>query len=186
VVCAVIETVYARRIIATREEEPAGELARTAVRDLVLRGSIFKGLADQISERLEAASLLRRLRQHGIIFGPPGEPVPAAEEWLLDRLVQLGLDRGADLALLTADDLLPDDLEWQERQQLDRRFPRRIEMVDAVYQVRYDLGRSEVTLERIRGSKKSPPPPLHYLPRFTGLRILFKQHSEVRVLRENG
>jgi hypothetical protein len=98
------------------------------------------------------------------------------------RLVRIGVESGDDLALLSPADLeapaLPDELG----DRLDRDFPRTVRVGDAVYDAEYDLASRQVTLRLVSGTRRDPPP-LAYLPRFPGLRIVAESG---RVLRERG
>ncbi len=183
-----VQRVYARRVLETREEVPAGALAREAIRDRFLAGALFPETLRATRERLEAAALWERLRAGGLSDGldepwEGGAPVPPPEEWVLARLETLGVETGDDLELLSPDDLLAPDLPATARSRLDREFPREVSVGDAAYRVRYDLARREVTLEKVRGSRTELPP-LAFLPAFHGFRLLVRHKSAVRVLRD--
>ena len=192
-VIARVERVYARRVLDAREETPERAMAREALRDLFVRGSIFPAILEQTRERLEAAALYGRLRADGFAgedwdgsfeeTQPPDGPVPTLEEWVLDRLESLGVESGDDLAILAPEDLLAPDLPDRARSRIDKEYPRALSVGDAVYRVSYDLHKKEVTLHKVKGQRKELPP-LAYLPPFTGFRILVKDRAAVRVLRE--
>ncbi len=194
-VIARVERVYARRVLDVREETPEGALAREALRDLFVRGSIFSAILEQTRDRLEAAALYGRLRADGLTgededwdgsfeeTQPPDGPVPTLEEWVLDRLESLGVESGDDLAMLAPEDLLAPDLPDRARSRIDKEYPRVLSVGDAVYRISYDLCKKEVTLHKTKGQRKELPP-LAYLPLFTGFRILVKDRAVVRVLRE--
>ena len=194
-VIARVERVYARRVLDVREETPEGVLAREALRDLFVRGSIFPAILKQTRDRLEAAALYGRLRADGLTAEDedwdgsfeetqsPDRPVPTLEEWVLDRLESLGVESGDDLAILAPEDLLAPDLPDRARARIDKEYPRTLSVGDAVYRVSYDLRKKEVTLHKAKGQRKELPP-LAYLPLFTGFRILVKDRAVVRVLRE--
>ncbi|MGM0575922.1 MAG: helicase-related protein [Myxococcota bacterium] len=174
VVVARIERVHARRVLATREEVPTGALAREAIRDLFLRGTTFKETLEPARERLEARALHARLNHL--------DPVPSLEDWVLARLEEVGVESGEDLALLTPDDLLPDDLDPAERDKLDRDYPRTVDLGSMTFTATYDLVKRDVVLEPASGKIKREPP-VRYLPRFRGLRVMLKNGNAVKVLR---
>lgn len=191
-VIALIERVYARRVLAEREEVPRGALAREALRDLFLRGSIFHDVLAPTRERLAAAGLVRRLRAAGLADGalewgevPSDVDVPSVESpelWVLERLRDLGVESGEDLAMLDAGDLLAPALPDEMVQLLDRAFPRLISLGDARYELSYDLEQSVVILHQIQGKRRVPP--LSYLPAFSGFGIVFREkHKEIVVKR---
>jgi len=170
-----IERVYAGRVIDARSDSPAGALAREGVRDLFLRGSLFKGSLKPAKERHEAASLAARLARR-----PPPAPF---EDWVLSRLEDLGLEEAEDLELLSGEDLMPEPLDPVEQAALDRAYPRALSIGDAVYKITYSVAKREATLHQVGGTRKDPPSD-RYLPRLPGWRLLFEKKNRVRVLRE--
>jgi len=185
-VTATIERVYAERVLAVREEVPSGQLARAAVAALFLRGSIFKDALAITRERLSRIALAAQLaaRGHPAGVGHAG-PVPTLEAWVSARLVALGVDSGGDLALLSAVDLTIADVPFEVRAGLDKEFPLGVDVGDARYETIYDLERSQVTLRRVKGNREGPPP-LAYLPRFPGLRIVVEGPRGTQIVRERG
>jgi len=183
-VIASVERVYARRVIATREETPKGELARAALLDLLLRGSLFRDAVAQSRERLSRAALAAKLAERGHPAGvATAAPVPSLEAFLLERLETLGVESGEDLALLSASDVLAPELPYEVRDALDREYPRMVSVGDASYRAEYDLDRGEVMLHMTKGNRRDPPP-LAYLPKFPGLRICVAGARGMAVLRE--
>ena len=187
-VLARVERVYARRVLDAREEAPAGALAREAIRDLFLAGRVLPGALEATRERLEAAALWSRLVSTGLVGRGeeppwPGGAVPDEADWVLSRLEALGVEAGADLELLSPEDLIAPDLPPAARARVDREFPRSVSVGDGTYRVEYDLARREVTLVRERG-RRTELPPLSFLPPFPGFRLLVRHKSAVRVLRD--
>ncbi|MCC7541317.1 MAG: ATP-dependent RNA helicase, partial [Deltaproteobacteria bacterium] len=196
---AEIERVYAGRVVATREEVPTGELARDAIAELFLRGSILKGALATARDRFARSALAAK------IANPPTRRVetasssgreasaddtadalpPTFEAWVRRRLETLGVESGDDLALLSAGDLLPDELGAEVRDRIDRDFPIRVDVGDASYEAEYDLVARQVVLRMVRGNRRDPPP-LAYLPRFEGLRVCVSSGRGMTVLRERG
>lgn len=185
-VMAKVERVFAKRVIATRDEVPTGDVARAAIAELFTRGSLFRG-TDALAktrERLALRALAAQLARHGHAAGLHSDgPVPSVADWTLRRLAQLGVESGEDLALLSANDLTADDLPFDLRSALDKAFPRVVNVGDASYEADYDLDAHQVTLRIVKGSRREPPP-LGYLPRFAGLRICVEGPRGFSVLRE--
>jgi ATP-dependent helicase HrpB len=94
----------------------------------------------------------------------------------------LGVESGDDLALLSPDDFLAPDVAYEIRSALDREYPTRVSVGDAVYRAEYDIDRNQVLLHMIKGSRKDPPP-LSYLPKFPGLRICVAGKRGLTVVR---
>ena len=168
------ERVYAGKVLATHERVPQGALAREAVRDLFLAGRLFKGHLREVRRRHEAAVLAARLAGR--------EPLPPLEEWLMQRLEALGLEDGADLDLLSGQDLLPSPLPEDEQRRLEARFPQDLSIGDAVYRIRYDVPNRTATLHQVSGTRKTPPGEM-YWPRLPGWKLQWEYKRRVRTLR---
>ncbi|MEZ4239413.1 MAG: hypothetical protein R3F59_25305 [Myxococcota bacterium] len=172
VAVGVIERVYAGRVLATREDVPQGALAREALRDLFLAGRILDVATAR--DRHQARALWARLQ---------GDAAPGFERWVEARLVELGVESGADLALLAPDDLLPEPLPAADRARLDRDFPRTLDLGDARYALQYHPAQRLLVLDKVDGPRKALPP-VHYVPKLPGWRIEVVDKSVRRVLRE--
>jgi hypothetical protein len=174
-VLASLERVYAGRVLETREETPKGPLAREAVRDLFLRGAVFRGTCAETVRGLEDLGLAAQLQ---------GSPMPPSlADWVLTRLEDLGLESGEDLPLLSPSDLLPDPLPPEVRERIDRDFPRRLNTGDAIYRVDYRVATREATLHQVKGTRKTPPAAM-FLPRLPGWRISWEYKNRVRLVRD--
>ena len=183
---AKVERVLAGRVVATREEVPTGEVARAALAELFLRGSIFRDALPTTRERLALRALAAKLAARGHRAGvSSATAVPELEAWVLGRLLELGVQSGEDLSLLSGKDLVAEDVPYESRALLEREFPLRVSVGDATYEADYDLDRSQVLLRMIKGSRRDPPP-LAYLPRFAGLRICVEGPRGIAVVRERG
>ena len=181
VIVAHVERVYANRVIATREETPSGELAREAIATLFLRGSLFKQALPVTRDRLALSRLAVKLG-HAAELAPSTRGGPTIEAWVAARLVELGVEGGDDLALLSSDDLLAPEVPSWVRDEVERDHPRTVSVGDAMYEADYDLDRRRVTLRLVRGQRRDPPP-LQYLPRFAGLGIVVEGPRGATVLR---
>jgi ATP-dependent helicase HrpB len=185
-VVSTIERVYAKRVIAVREETPTGALARDALVTLLERGSLFRAAIATTRERLARRALAAKLAAIGHPAGvATDEPVGSVSEWLRARLVSLGVESGDDLAMLSASDFIATELPIESRAVIDRELPATVSVGDATYRAEYDLDRSEVVLHMVSGNRKDPPP-LAYLPKFPGLRISVASARGVTVVRPRG
>nr|MDQ3036849.1 hypothetical protein [Myxococcota bacterium] len=183
-VVGTIERVYAKRVIATREERPEGALARDAIVTLLERGSLWKKTIAITRERLERLRLSAALAARGHPAGAPSDaPIDTLGAWLRARVETLGVESGEDLALLSEDDFLAPELPYELREALDRELPATVSVGDATYRCEYDLDRAQVLLHMTKGSRRDPPP-LAYLPKFTGFRVCVETPRGMAVLRE--
>lgn len=185
-VTATLERVYAKRVIAEREETPQGALARDAVVDLLLRGSLFREAVATSRTRLVRRALAQKLaaRSHPALTATQ-EPIPNLETYLRERVQTLGVESGDDVALLSASDFITADLPYESRSALDDTYPAKVSVGDATYDAEYDLDQNQVLLKMVKGSRRDPPP-LAYLPKFTGLRICVEGPRGIAVVRERG
>lgn len=185
-VTATIERVYAQRVIAEREQAPQGELARAAVVELLLRGSLFREAVATSRGRLLRAALAQKLAERGHpAMTRRDAPVPSLEGYLRERVQTLGVESAEDVALLSASDFVAPELPYEARVALDETYPAQVSVGDASYEADYDLDKNQVSLRMIKGSRRDPPP-LAYLPKFPGLRICVEGPRGIAVLRERG
>ena len=184
-VLAKIERVLAERVLAVREEVPTGDVARAAIAELFLRGSIFRGTVAITRERLALRTIAGKLATQGHPAGVAWDEPLTLEAWVGKRIRELGVESGEDLAMLSASDLTMPELSYEVKSQLEREFPFVVSVGDATYHAEYDLDRAQVTLRRVKGNRDTPPP-LSYLPRFAGLRIVVDGPRGIAVVRERG
>jgi len=185
-VIAVIDRVYAKRVLSTREESPHGEVARAAIVELLTRGSLFREAVETTRTRLVYTAIASwlALRGHPAGVAHVGA-VPAVDEWLRARVNTLGVETGDDLALLSASDFLAPELSYESRSAIEGDYPMQVNVGDAIYRAQYDLDQNLVTLKMVKGSRKEPPP-LGYLPKFPGLRICVDGRNGISVIRARG
>ncbi|MCH9674446.1 MAG: DEAD/DEAH box helicase [Gammaproteobacteria bacterium] len=168
------ERVYAGMVIATREFEPDGSLAREAIRDLILDGRLFSNVLEVARERHAV------LMWHDML---EGRETTDFSQWLLRRLEQLGVDSVDDIELLEDEDLYPEALPREVRERLERAYPRQLSTGDASYQLEYELEKRILTLRQTGGVRKTPPG-MDFLPRLPGWRIDWSYKNRVRTLRD--
>lgn len=168
-VLAQLERVYAGRVLAARRDTPAGPLARQSLAALYLRGTLWKKALPLARERIERAALALRLG-HADAVDPTVRAHPALEAWVAARLAALGVEHGDDAALLSPEDLVPQDVPDWVREAIERHHPHTVSVGDAVYRAAYDLDARRVLLTLVRGQRHDPPPRA-YLPRFEGLTV---------------
>jgi ATP-dependent helicase HrpB len=170
-----VERVHAGYLLDSREMSLSGELAREAVCTLFLRGTLFKRGAAEARSRFDAAALA------GALDGDP-LPWPDLETWVTARVASLGIDSGADVQLLSRDDLLPDLLPDHRMEALTREFPRELKMGNLRFRVEPEPRTRRVTLHNL-GPRIKALPPMTWLPRFQGWKVRLEDRGTHRWLR---
>ncbi|MEN0060574.1 MAG: helicase-related protein [Myxococcota bacterium] len=155
-----LERVYAGKVLDRTTSVPEGAVARQAVAELFVRGTIFN--VREARRRVEARALWARLNDEAL--------PPPLEDWVAAKLEDLGVESGADLVLLSEDDLLPDALPAWEQERLDKDFPRELDIGDAKYTIEYHPARMLMELHKTSGKRKALPP-ASYVPKVPGWRI---------------
>lgn len=173
-VMAEVEWVFAGKALGTDEVNPKGEMVRTALFDLASRGTLFREAIRKSRARIDERGLAAQLatmsvgRDHGI---PQGLKAPASfDEWLRGRIVEVGIESGDELEMLSPDDFLADELPFELQGIIADLYPREVSLGDATYKVSFDLEKRQAMLNMVRGTRKKPPP-RSYLPKFPGLRV---------------
>jgi ATP-dependent helicase HrpB len=182
-VVAQLERVFANKVLAEREQTPQGSLARDALVQLLVRGSLFRDAVATTREQLRRNALASWLAARG---HPAGVKLEGAEltleQWLRAKVDSLGVESGDDLALLSASDFVAPALPYETSSAIDGDYPATVNVGDASYRAEYDLTQSQVTLHLVKGNRTEPPP-LSYLPKFPGLRISAESRRGITVLR---
>jgi ATP-dependent helicase HrpB len=170
-----MEHTYAKHLLRRFTVEPTGADAQQAAAQLFLRGRLFRGTVKVVRERLEVQAL------HDQIHGKSDAQI-SLEDWVLQRFQDLGVESSDDLELLESEDLTPPALEEFQRAELDKKYPRELNLADALYRLQYHPEKREVILIQVSGQRKSPPPPM-YLPRLPGWRMYLRVKDRVQLLR---
>jgi ATP-dependent helicase HrpB len=182
-IVAVVERVFAQRVLTSREETPQGEVARAAMLELLRRGSLFRDAVRTTRERLTHLALANWLATRGHPAGVKSPaPIPPLDAWLEARVETLGVESGDDLALLSASDFLAPELPYESRSAIQSDYPLTVSVGDALYRADYALDHNQVTLRMEKGSRREPPT-LGYLPQFPGLRICIEGPRGTTTLR---
>jgi ATP-dependent helicase HrpB len=178
-------------VLASGEVELVGPELHRAIADFVLANRLFRGAGDALRDALHAWALLAQWRGEPIAeHRTSSAPAPTdAASWLTQRLATLGVESAADLALLDADDLLPDAAAatgvpaWVA-EPIVKAFPRVWLHEGGQYACTVQAGSRTVEIEPIDGkARKQKEPPVGALPRFQGFRVVYVQGSRRLTLR---
>lgn len=165
------QQLYAGRVIDSAVIEPQGEQARQAAARLILADRLLAPTGERLRDDIEAWALY-------VALGHAQGDVPEAQEWLLKRLHQLGVEQGDDLLLLEPQDLRFDGIPCWERDEFDKRYPRRVNLTDMQLRIHYNVRRNEVVAEHIGGIRRNDPRRWE-LPAWRGWKVKYQRASRV-------
>lgn len=168
------DEVYAGRVIGHTQSAPSGQQAREAISELICQQRLFAPLGSQLAAALQDLSLYQQLN----VPRDDQQPIPALSQWLVDRLTQLGVDSGDDIALIDANDFVVEGIPEWEKQTFAETFPQHITLCDLSLSVEYDVSTKRIVVERISGTRKGEPKRWE-LPGWSGWRIRYKKASRV-------
>ena len=155
-----------------------GDVAIEAAAKLIEENRWRRGAGKASRDVFDAWRLAARV---GMVDGYVGRRL-GLRDVARHHLSNLGVASGDDLALLEPGDVAPRELPSRVSDELDKAFPRQLTFGDLVFDVQYDPSRREAFLVRRKGPKGRVPP-LSYLPRLQGWRVLVREASNVRELR---
>lgn len=180
---AASELVFCGTVIASSLESPQGKLARMAIAQLFQQGRLHQSSMREAEARLGRRALAAQLGKQadGGHFKGCQEP-PSLGEWIVNHLEELGVESGDDLALLGADDFLPDDVASELLPELIERFPQEVDLGDCLYRATYDLAKRQVLLAIVRG-RRDKPPQGSYLPRFAGFKVFVEAGGSIHAIK---
>ena len=178
---------YAGVTLCEGAEVLRGEPLRSALVELVLRGTAMKGLAVKVHDLVHAWSVLAAWGRREKVELPCAPA--SAQTWLRSRFDLLGVQSLEDLGLLEHEDVVPDIAELAITAGMDPRlalalpgeFPRILELPGGRYACTVDVPTRTVELAPLGSTKKEPSAGL--LPRFRGFSVVFVKASRRLKLR---
>jgi len=155
--------------------------------ELVLRGTLMKGIAAQLGDALHAWDVVAQWGRREKVALP--EPPEDVASWLRERFESLGVAVTEDLQLLEASDVVPSVTTMAVEAGMDPRlavglpqeFPRIVEIPGGRYACSVDVATRTVELTGLARTKKEPSPSL--LPRFRGFGVVYVKASRRLKLR---
>ncbi len=167
----VAERWYASRRIDRRETRPEGENLRPALAREILEGRLLAPAGEHLQHDLAQWGLYVEL-------GHDSGEVPEAETWLEERLAALGVEQPEDIELVEPDDLGFEGIPEWERKRFDDKYPRKLTVDTLKLDVKYDVRRKRVTVEKTGGARKNPPQRWE-LPAWSGWKVRYRDGSKV-------
>ena len=173
-VMAEVEWVFAGKALGTDEVNPKGDMVRDALFQLASRGTLFRDAIRSSRTRIDQRGLAAQLSTMSVgrdVGFPERLQAPASfDDWLRARIVELGIESGDELEMLSPDDFLAEELPFELQGIVADLYPTSVSLGDATYAVAFDLDKRQAILSMKRGTRKKPPP-RSYLPKFPGLKV---------------
>ena len=178
-IVAEVVTEYAGREIGRERRPLHGALLRDALASLILSGSLFRGVGEQLTQAIDAWKL-------HCAFNPD---VPASETadltphtWLVSRLAVLGVEVAEDCQLLSSDDLVFTEIDADTITEIEAQYPREFSVNGAKYGVEYSPTEKLVTLKWQRGVRQ-PTLSTVLLPRWNNWKVQVDIRGQLRTVR---
>ena len=178
-IVAEVVTEYAGREIGRERRPLHGALLRDALASLILSGSLFRGVGEQLTRAIDAWKL-------HCAFDPD---VPASETanltphaWLVSRLTVLGVEVAEECQLLSSDDLVFTEIDADTIAEIEAQYPREFSVNGAKYGVEYSPTEKLVTLKWQRGVRQ-PTLSTVLLPRWNNWKVQVDIRGQLRTVR---
>lgn len=190
-ITASLQRTLANVVLDTKDAPLHKTSLHHATANFVMEGRVFKGVREELEERLHLWKILLSWPEpEGWRINPEKrDDFPDCQQYLCERLAEHGVESSGDLALLEDEDLLPDlsqELgcpdyvleEWRTD------FPRYWRYQGATFVCDVKSHARRVTLSpHDKAARKAPPPPKTVLPRFRGFSVDYQKASRRLKLR---
>lgn len=179
-IVAEVVTEYAGREIGRSRQPLSGTLLREALTSLILSGSIFPEIGEQLTRAINAWILHCALN-------PDMETSETADvltphTWLVSRLDVLGVEVAEDWQLLSPEDMVFTEIDANTIAEIEALYPREFSVNGAKFDVEYDPAEKLVTLRWQRGIRQ-PTLSSVLLPRWNNWKVQLDLRGQVRTVR---
>lgn len=184
-VVAPVRRTMAGVVLREDDEALAGAPLRDALLTLIPQGRVLREAWPALQDAVHAWQIVDAHPDTSSVNPAPAE----ALDWLRSVVDTIGIEESDDLALVEAEDLVPDVSEqtgvasW-DLERLVADFPREWTYLGATYRCVYRFAAGRVTLSPANAAaKKAKEPAKHVLPSFRGFRVFFTKASRTVQLR---
>ena len=178
-VVAEVVTEYAGREISRERRPLHGMLLREALASLILSGSLFSGVGEQLTRAFDAWQLQCALSP-GVSVSETNDLTP--HSWLVERLDVLGVAVAGDWQLLSANDLVFTEIGSDTIAEIEAQYPKEFSVNGAKFGVEYSPAEKLVTLRWQRGIRQ-PTLSSVLLPRWNNWNIQVDIRGQLRTVR---
>ena len=178
-IVAEVVTEYAGREIGRSRQPLSDTLLREALASLILSGSVFPEVGEQLTRAIDAWILHWALN-------PDTETSEIADltphTWLVSRLDVLGVKVTEDWQLLSPKDLVFTEIDANTIAEIEAQYPKEFSVNSAKFDVEYDPAQKLVTLRWQRGIRQ-PALSTVLLPRWNNWKVQLDLRGQVRTVR---
>ncbi len=178
-IVAEVVTEYAGREIGRERQPLSGAFLREALATLILSGSLFSGVGENLIRAIDAW-LLHCALNPDVHKSETTALTPQA--WLVDRLTTLGVEVAEEWQLLSAEDLTFTEIDAGTTAEIEAQYPREFSVNGAKFDVEYNPAQKLVTLRWQRGVRQ-PALSTLLLPRWNNWKVQLNLRGQLRTVR---
>ena len=175
-IVAEVITEYAGREIGRSRQPLNGTLLREALASLILSGSIFPEVGEQLPRAIDA------WRLHCALNPDMDTADLTPHRWLVSRLDVLGVAVAEDRQLLSRSDLTFTEIDPDTITEIEAQYPKEFSVNGAKFDVEYDPAQKLVTLRWQRGIRQ-PTLSSVLLPRWNNWKVQVDIRGQLRTVR---
>ena len=178
-IVAEVVTEYAGREIGRERQSLKGALLREALAALILSGTLFSGIGEDLTRAMDAWLLHRALNpdRH------TSDTVPLTPHaWLVSRLTTLGVEAAEEWLLLSPEDLKFTEIDDGTLAEIEAQYPKTFSVNGAKFDVIYTPAKKLVTLRWQRGIRQ-PALGAVLLPRWNNWKVELDLRGQLRTVR---
>ena len=178
-IIAEVVTEYAGREIGRERQSLKGALLREALASLILSGSLFSGVGENLTRAIDAW-LLHCALNPNVQTSETTALTPQA--WLVSQLTTLGVEAAEEWQLLSAEDLTFTEIDPDTIDKIEAQYPKEFSINGAKFDVKYSPAQKLVTLRWQRGIRQ-PALSAVLLPRWNNWKVQLDLRGQVRTIR---
>ena len=184
-IVAEVVTEYAGREIGRERRPLHGELLREALASLILSGSLFPSVGEQLTRAIDAWTLHCALTpdvQTSRNSGLQTPPILTPHTWLVSRLAVLGVEVAEEWQLLSSEDLVFTEIDADTIAEIEAQYPKEFSVNGAKFSVEYHPSEKFVMLRWERGIRQ-PTLSSILLPHWNNWKVQLNLRGQIRTVR---
>ena len=178
-IVAEVVTEYAGREIGRERRPLSGRLLREALASLILSGSVFPDVGENLTRSIDAWLLHCALKPD---IQTSATKTMTPHTWLVSRLTTLGVEAAEEWQLLSAEDLTFTEIDAGTIAEIEAQYPREFSVNGAKFDVEYNPAQKLVMLRWQRGIRQ-PALSTILLPRWNNWKVQLDLRGQVRTVR---